>query len=255
MAKQSGLQQNLYVDGMNISGDTQAISKLSGGCAVLEFTGIDKRAFERKGGLRDGGIDATTFFNPGSTDWAVPLIDSGSHEYLRQMPLTDKIVSFFHLQSTDAASLVAKQGTYDGTRAADGALTFNISTVVNGYGLEWGDALTAGVVTHTAADEEASLDGGAATAFGAQAYLHVFDLDGDDVTVAIQSSSDNGAGDAFADIAALTFTEVTASPVAERVQTARDASIERYLRVATTGTFDSVSFAVMVVRNPALVNF
>lgn len=251
MAKQSGLRQGLYVDGLNISGDVQSFSKLGGGCAVLEFTGIDKEAFERKGGLRDGGIDATTFFNPGSLNWASPLVDTGSHALLRQMSLTDKILMFHDLRSGIAAGLVAKEGNYDASRAADGALTIAVSSVANGYGFEWGDALTTGIRTDTTATNGTGLDGGAATAFGAQAYLQLFNLVGAAVVVKIQDSADNVS---FADVAGLTFTSATAAPAAERLQTGRTATIRRYLRVATSGTFTSTSFAVMVVRNATLVD-
>lgn len=243
MTKQSGLRQNLYVDGYDISGDTQSFGKIGGGSAVLEFTGIDKEAFERQGGRRDGGIDAVTYFNP-DTD--------RSHLVLSPMPLTDRIITFFHLQSTDAASLVAKQGNYDPTVAADGALTIAVNAQANGYGLEWGDQLTAGPVTHVAADEEAGFDGAAATAFGLQAYLHVLDFTGTDVTVTVQDSANNAD---WTDLADGAFTEVTTAPFAERISTARDADVRRYLRVATTGTFTSVTFAVMVVRNEIEVLF
>ncbi|HEV7651335.1 MAG TPA: hypothetical protein VGP26_24560 [Actinophytocola sp.] len=252
MGKQSGLRQGLYVDGLNISGDVQTFSKLGGGCAVLEFTGIDKEAFERKGGLRDGGIDAVTYFNPGSLNWATPLVDTGSHALLRQMSLPDKVLTFVDLQSGVAAGMVAKQGTYDATRAADGALTIAVSTVASGFGFEWGDALTSGVRTDTTATNGAGLDGVAATAFGAQAYLQAFNLVGTNVVVKIQDSADNVS---FADVAGLTFTSVTATPAAERLQTGRTATIRRYLRAVTTGTFTSASFAVMVVRNQTQVDF
>lgn len=256
MTKQSGLGDNFYVDGLNISGDTQSISKLGGGPAVLEFTGIDKSAFERKGGLRDGGMDFVTYFNPGPLAFASPLVDTGSHALLRQMPLTDRIVTFFHMQSTDAASLVAKQGTYDGTRAADGALTIAVSAMANGFGLEWGDQLTPGPLTQSGAGNGTPLDSGAATTnFGAQAYLQVFNFVGTSAVVKIQSSSDNAVGDPYADVAGLTFSTVTAAPVAERIQTGRTAAIERWLRVATTGTFSALTFAVMVVRNVTAVDF
>jgi len=246
MAKQTGLRSNIYVDGYNISGDFQAISRMNGGPAPIVTTGIDKEAVERLGGQRDGNLDAVTFFNP-DTDQ--------SHLVLSPLPLADRVLSMFHLQSGETFSLVAKQGNYDPTRAADGSLTVAVNSMANSYGAEWGHALTDGPVTHTEADEEASLDGLAASAFGAQAWLHVFDFTGTDCTIAIQSSSDNGVGDAWADIAALTFTEVTAAPFAERIQTARNAAVERYLRVATTGTFDSITFAVSVTRNQTVVNF
>jgi hypothetical protein len=98
------------------------------------------------------------------------------------------------------------------------------------------------------------MDNGAATAFGLQAYLHVTAFTGTNATFAIQSSSDNGAGDAWAAVTGATFTANTGVGW-ERIQTARDASIERYLRVAATGTFSSVTFAVVVVRNAVTVNF
>lgn len=252
MAKQSGLGDNFYVDGLNISGDTQQISRLGGGPAVLDYTGVDKLAFERKGGLRDGAMDFVTFFNPGALDFADPLVDTGSHALLRQMAITDKIVTYFHVQSGHAASLVAKQGDYNATRAADGGLTIAVTSMANGWGLEWGQALTTGLDTHTGATNGTGLDGLAATAFGAQAYLHAFDFAGTSATVKVQDSADNVS---FADVTGLTFTNVTAAPVAERLQTARDATIRRYLRVATTGTFNPLTFAVMVVRNETEVLF
>lgn len=253
MSKQSGLQQNFYVDGLNISGDTQSIGKMGGGPAVLEFTGIDKLAFERRGGLRDGGMDFVTYFNPGALAFANPLIDTGSHALLRQMPLTDKIVTFFHLQSTDACALVAKEGNYDATRAADGALTIAVNAMANGFGLEWGDALTAGVRTDTVGTNGVGFDGvTVSTAFGAQAYLHVFNLVGTNVVVKIQDSADNVS---FTDVAGLTFTSATAAPAAERIQTGRTATIRRYLRAVSSGTFSSASFAVMAVRNQTAVDF
>lgn len=256
MAKQSGLQQNLYVDGLDISGDTQSFSKLGGGCAVLEFTGIDKLAFERKGGLRDGGITATTFFNPGSLVFANPLVDTGSHALLRQMPLTDRILTFADLQSGVGGAIVAKQGTYDATRAADGALTINVDAMANGFGFEWGDQLTSGKLTQGGAGNGTPLDSGAATTnFGAQAYLQVFNFVGTSAVVKIQSSTDNAVGDPYADVAGLTFTTVTTAPTAERIQTGRTAAIERWLRVVTTGTFSALTFAVMVVRNQTAVDF
>lgn len=250
MAKQNGLRQEFYVSGYDVSGDTQSISRIGGGPAVLEFTSIRDQAFDRKGGQFSGQIQASTYFNPGTLDWASPLLDTGSHELFRAMSSADQLVTFFDIQSGCAASLVAKEGNYEGTRAADGAFTFALDAMsTGGIPLEWGRALTSGIVTDTSASQKTSVDFGAGTSFGAQAFLQVFDFSGTDCTVAIQSSSDNGAGDAFANVTGLIFSSVTSGPTSERVATAAGASIERYLRVATTGTFSSISFAVMVVKN------
>lgn len=255
MAKSSGLGMRFFVDGYDIAGDVQSLS-IRGGPAALDMTGIDKSAVERKGGKRDGGIDATTYYNPGALTVATPLVDTGSHYLLRAMSLSDRVVTAWH-PSGDAATLVAKQGSYDPTLAADGSLTVAITAAANGYGLEWGDSLTVGKATISGAGAQTSVDFAAATTFGAQAWLHVHEFTGTDATVAVQSSSDNGVGDAWANITGLVFDQITTDPQAQRKETARDASIERYLRVnvTTTGGLTSMTFSVFVAKNKTVVTF
>lgn len=245
MAKQSGLRSNIYVDGYNISGDYQAIGRMNGGPAAIVTTGIDKEAVERLGGQRDGNLDATTYFNP-DTDH--------SHLVLSPMPLTDRIISYFHLPSGETFSLVAKQGNYDPTRAADGSLTVAVNSMANNYGAEWGHDMTSGPRTDTAATNGASYDTSASKSFGLQAWLHVFSFTGTDATVKIQDSADNSA---WADLASGAFTQITSAPGAQRIQTARNATVRRYLRVVTvtTGGFSSLVFAVSVTKNEATVNY
>jgi hypothetical protein len=256
MPKQSGLGMRFFVDGYDIAGDVQTCS-IRGGPAVLDLTGIDKSAYERRGGRRDGSMSAVAFWNPGALAIATPLVDTGSQYLLRPITLTDRIVTAYVPSIGDSASLVGKQGNYDTTLAADGALTSTLDVLANGYGTEWGDQLTAGKVTVAGAGALASIDFTAGTTFGAQAYLHVFDFTGTDATVAIQSSSDNGAGDAFSNVTGLVFDSIITDPQAQRKETGRTASIERYLRVnvTTTGGFSSLTFFVMVVKNKTSVLF
>lgn len=245
MAKQSGLRSNIYVDGYNISGDYQAINQMNGGPAVIVTTGIDKEGVERIGGKRDGNLDATTHYNP-DTDHA--------HLVLSPMPLTDRVVSYFHLPSGETFSLMAKQGNYDPTLAADGALTVAVNSAANGYGAEWGNALTNGPVTQTGAAAVAGVDFATSSAFGLQAWLHVFSFTGASITVKLQESSDNAATDAYADVVGGGFVAATARG-AQRIQTARGLTVERWLRVLTTGTFSECTFAVTVTKNQTVVNF
>lgn len=256
MAKTSGLGIRMAIDGYDVAGDVQSFTA-HGGCAVFDMTGIDKEAYERQGGRRDGGMEMVTFANTGALAIATPLVDTGSHYLLRPITLTDRILTAWMPTGTDAVSLVAKQGNYDPTEAADGALTIQLGALANGYGLEWGDQLTAGKVSSTGAGAKPSVDFAAATSFGAQAWLQVFDFDGTDATVAVQSSSDDGGADAFANVTGLVFDQITAGPQAQRKETARTAAIERYLRVnvTTTGGFTSLSFLVVVTKNLTLVNF
>jgi hypothetical protein len=248
MAKQHGLGAGLLVGGADISGDIGAVSRIASPRTVLDLTDITQEAFERALAYKDGAIEFQSWFNPAA---------GRAHPTLSALPREDTAVTYLHRRATQnamAASMVAKQITYDADRQQDGSLSFSTSSQANLYGLEWGNLLSEGVQTFTAADESASVDNGAATAFGLQAYLHVTAFTGTNVTFAIQSSSDNGAGDAWAAVTGATFTANTGVGW-ERLQTARALSIERYLRVVATGTFSSVTFTVNVVRNAVTVNF
>lgn len=245
MTKSSGLAANLYVSGADLSGDMGALSRIGGGPSPLVVTGIDKSAFERIGGPRDGSIEYQAWFNKAA---------GRAHPVLSALPTGDRIITYTHttIIGKPAASLVAKQVNYDPNRGADGSLTIGGQTLGNGYGLEWGNQLTAGKRTDTGATNGSSIDLGSASpgAFGAQFYLHVFSFTGTDATITVQESSDNGGGDPFAAVVGGAFTQVTTAPTYQRIATAA-INVERYLRVvtSTTGGFSSLVFAVMAVRN------
>ena len=248
MSKQTGLGDQLYVGGIDLSGDIGSVDRVGGGPAPLEVTGIDKSGIERIGGVRDGAIAFSSWFNPAA---------GASHDTLSALPTADVHVMYLRGEGIGSAGAccLARQITYDGTRATDGAFSFSVEAQSDGYGVEWGEQLTAGIRSDTAATNGSSLDAGAASANGLQAYLHVFSFTGTSVTVKVQQSSDNGAGDAFADVAGGSFTPVSSAPATERIATASGLAVERYLRVVTTGTFSAASFAVVVVRNATAVVF
>ena len=247
MAKQSGMGDNLYVAGYDLSGDTGSLERIGGGNSPLVVTGINKSAFERIGGLRDAGIDWTSWFNPSAL---------AQHVALSPRPTTDVLVTYFRGTTIGkpAASMVAKQVGYDPTRGEDGSLSFSLNAVANGYGLEWGEQLTAGLRTDTGATAGTAYQytGAATTNFGLQAYLQVKEFDGTDITIKLQESSDN-SGDAYADVVGGGFTQITTgqAPKAQRIATATNLAVEQYLKVTTvtTGGFTTCTFAVMVVRN------
>jgi hypothetical protein len=151
--KQSGLGARCLVGGYDISGDVQALDAVNGSFALLDVTGQLVSAHERIPGLRDGMLGFTTFMNP-----------SGAHPVLSALPTADTLMQFWvppMAIGSPVASLVARQVNYDPTRAADGALTMKTEGQGDGFGLEWGVALTAGVRTDTTATNGASLDQGA----------------------------------------------------------------------------------------------
>lgn len=243
MAKQGGLGDALFIAGYNASGDIQQLGRIGGGPALLNMTGIDKSAMERQGGLRDGAFEMTTFFNHDS-------VTPATHETLSALPRTDVLLTYCRgtTLGDPAASLVGKQANYDPQRGDDGMLTFSVSAQANGYGIEWGSQLTAGVRTDTAATLGTSIDTVASASFGGQAYLQVFAFTGTDATVKIQDSADNST---FADVTSFAFTQITSGPTSERIALANTATIRRYVRVSTvtTGGFTSLKFAVNLVKN------
>jgi hypothetical protein len=239
MGKQTGLGDNLLVDGFNISGDIGSLEAIGGGNEPLVTTGIDKSAMERLGGKRDGRIEFTAYFNP-ATDRAHPV--------LRTLPTTDRIVSYLRgtVLGGEAASLVAKQVGYDGTRGDDGSLTFKTAAQGQGFGLQWGRNL--GAILQGSPGAGSGVDHGAASTFGLQAFLHIVAFTGTSVVVTLQESSDNAVGDPYANVANGAFASASAIG-AQRIATPNNQSIERWLRVITTGTFSSLAFVVVVVRN------
>jgi hypothetical protein len=245
MSKQTGLGDRFYLAGYNLSGDIGSLGRVGGGPAYLETTGIDKSAMERLGGIRDGGIDFTAFFNDSA------IVPIGAHQRLKLLPTTDIIATYVRGSTigVQAASLVAKQIDYAPTRGDDGSLTAAVSTMANGFGLEWGTLLTAAERTDSAPTNGAGVDFAAASTFGLQAYLHVIAFTGTTVTIKLQESSDNAVGDPYADVVGGAFTAVTVGPTSERIATAGNLTVERWLRVVTTGTFSNLAFVVAVARN------
>lgn len=244
MAKETGLGDQLFIGGYDIGGDVSAIGALSTPRETLPSTGITKYANERLFGKRDGHAEFTTYFNK-ATDQ--------EHAALKGLPRTDVHVMYLHgtTLGNEAVGVVGKQLNYDPTRGDDGSLTFGVTVEANAYGLDWLTQLTAGKRTDTAATNGTGVDFLAATAFGFQAYLQVFSFTGTSVTVKLQESSDNGAGDAWTDVSGGAFTAATGR-TAERIQSVSSTlAVERYLRVVTTGTFSSAVFAVGVCKNDA----
>ena len=239
MAKSSGLGDNFYIGGYNLSGDVNSLGNISTPRGILEDTGSDKLALERLLLHKDGLIEFTTFFNDAT---------SQEHDALKTLPTIDVHSAYYRGTTIGnaAASMVAKQNNYDWSRPADGSLMGAVQCQANSFGLEWGQMLTAGVRTDTTATNGSSYDTVASASFGIQAYLQVFSFSGTSCTVTVQDSADNAA---FATIGGLgSFTAATGR-TAERIVSTNTTTVRRYLRVATTGTFSSCAFAVMVVKN------
>jgi hypothetical protein len=250
MTKENGLAAAFWYCGYDVSNDVVAVRELSGGPALLDgVTGIDKQAYERIGGKRTGAQRITTWFNP-----AVGM----AHDRLGNLPTIDVMGIYAHrrVAGRPAHCMIGKQANYDGTRAEDGSLTFDSDIESNAFGGEWATLLTDGKRTDTAATNGTGVDfttpafTGSST-FGAQFYLQAFALTGTSCTVTIEDSADNSS---WATLSGMSFTAFT-GPAYERIMTARNATVRRYLRAVTTGTFTSATFVVAAVRNDVTTVF
>lgn len=248
MPKQNGLGLEYWLSGFDLGNDIREF-KMACPQALHDVTGIDKKAPERIGGLRDGSLDLTVFFNPAA---------GRAHPRFSTLPSTDQLstIAVGTTLGNPVLSAWSKQINYDPARANDGMLTFAAQMQGNGYGFEWGQLLTAGKRTDGGATNGTGLDLGSVSpgAFGAQFYLQVFAFTGTSATVKVQHSDDNGGTDPYADLAGAAFTAVAAAPNWQRVPTAAIA-VKRWLRVVTTGTFSNVQFAVAGARNPVATAF
>lgn len=243
MAKQSGLGDQLFIGGYDIGADINSISSLATPKAVLPATGITQSAQARIPGLADASGEFVSYFNDATGQ---------EHDALKGLPTTD--VHLMYLRGAALGSpafcVVGKQIGYDPQRGDDGSLLINTSLQGSAYAGDWGVQLTAGKVTHSSASNGTSVDlGTGSLSFGWQAYLQVFSFTGTSCTVKLQESSDNGAGDAFADITGGSFTAATGRTVERLASSSATATVERYVRIVTTGTFSSCSFAVVFNRN------
>jgi hypothetical protein len=242
MSKATGLGAGLFVNGVDLSGDTGNVSAIGSSRPTQNVTGIDKSAIERIQLRKNGRIDWGAHWNP-----------TGAHPTLSALPMTDVPVTYAHRQAlgAPAAAMVGKQINYDGNRSAEGEFNLSVLAQSNGYGLEWGQLLTVGIQQLSGAGSSVDFD--AQTLFGLQAYLHVFALDGTDATVAVQDSADGSTG--WTNITGAVFSQVTSAPGSQRLQTARDATVRRHLRVNVSGTFTTIDAAVVVVKNEREVLF
>lgn len=244
MAKSSGLADNLYFGGFDVSGDTRSV-EMGGGPGVIDTTSIDLSAMARVGGTRDGRMNFTSLWNPGAAA-------DDAHAVYSVLPTTD--VNLAYAAGTavgdPAAVITAKQINYDGTRGTDGEFTLDVACQGNGYGLQWGSMQTAGVHDSTGAETLGTVTYATQTLFGGQAYVYVTEFTGTSADIKIEDST--GAG--WNDLPGGAFTTITGVG-SERIATTLTETVDRLTRLDVTGTFTTMSFAVVFVRNETATVF
>lgn len=241
MTKQSAIGSSLLIAKYDVSGDIGALSGTNFGRDVIEVTSIQDVAPYRIAGRKHGEMAFQSYWNTAAGQ-AVPVFQA--------MPTTD-VLSTIAIAATavgdPAASMPAKQLTYDPAYGADGSLTASVNMESTAaVALEWGQVLTTGKQTFASGSVNGtSIDFGAtSTLFGAAAYLHAISLGSGTVTVKVQDSADNSS---FADVTGMAFTAVTTG-TSERVQGAVNATVRRYVRINVSGTYTNLVALVNFIR-------
>jgi hypothetical protein len=240
MAKSAKLGQTLLYHGRDLGGDVGSINNASSPVAFVDVTSISQSAPQRVLTTIDGGINFAAFFNDATGQ---------AHSAFSGLPTTDVIVSWSIGQSQGDAvyTITGKQTAYNYNRGEDGSLVATIDVVTTGaHHPEWMESFTTGQDTSSSAGNSSSRDDGAATSAGIAAVLHVVDIDSGTPTVKIQESSDDGSGDAFADLVTFSAVANGNEPTAERKTVS--GAVERYLRVNVSGTYSNLDYVLAYRR-------
>ena len=241
MAKQSGLGDRLFVNGVDLSGDIGSLGSIGGAKGVMDSTGINSSAKESLLLRGDGTLGFSAYFNDAA---------GASHPTFKALPTTD--VGFLYCRGTTrdnpAAALTAKQSNYDPSLSGDGALTFAISAQASAAApLEWGSQITAGQETHASAGSSTGVVHAAQTAAGCVCFLQFYERASGTPTFTLQDSSDSTNGTDGSWSALGTFsTTGGASSFAERLEIT--GVVEKAIRVTTTGSFSNADFVIAVRR-------
>lgn len=245
MAKQSGLGANLYLGAVDLSGDVGSVSSIASPRGVQVVTGLNKTAEERILTLRDGALAFAGFWNA-AVGAVVPTLNALPRTDVLATVAIPSVAGSFAV-GDPAASLLGKQIDLTTTRGADGSLVLNSQILGNGEALEWGQLLTTGMQTFaTGTVNGTSIDfGDTDTDFGASAYLHVFSVGSGTSTFTVADSANDTD---FTAVTGMAFTAATGA-TSERIETAVDATIRRYVRIQKTGVSTSTVAVVVFVRH------
>ena len=247
MAKKSGIGQQFYLQGVDMSGDVGSLSSIATPRGIQVVTGIDRDAFERILTQTDGAISFSAFLND---------VAGGTHLTLGALPITDVHIMYMTGETLGDPTfcMVGKQVNYDPTRAADGSLTIAVDAKLSaGEPAEWCRMLKSNGTHASATDETGHLvdSGGVQTTKGGVGYLQHFSAASGTVEYDIEDSSDstNGIDGAWANLLAFSDVATPYTPIAERVEVT--GAVEKYVRCSTNGTFTTAVLAMAFRRGTA----
>jgi len=238
MAKESGLNVRLYVEGNDLSGDANSLDGLGYTQEAFDTTTLSQAAVSRISGRADGTVSVSAFYDAASTHIsAVATANSG------KLPTTDQnvMVPMGSAVGSESVSFIARQSDYTVSGSTGSPITVSVSYAIDAVAPSFGAMLTAHDDTFSSAGSGTTVDNSASSASGGAGFLQVFSVGSGTVGFKIEHSSN---GSSWADL--LTF--ATATTVgAQRVTCS--GTINRYVRITTTGTFTNAKIACALIRD------
>jgi hypothetical protein len=238
MAKESGLNVRLYVEGKDMSGSANALSGAGYSQAMLETTPLNTSAATRITGLADGTLSVNGYFD--TSDDAPWAEDSG------KLPSSDAVVlvALSSAVGDPSVGMNAKEGEFNVSRSSGSAISITSTFAGNGMGGEFGEMMTAHDDTHSSAGSGTVVDSGASSSSGGAGYVQVISLGSGSVVVNLQESTSSGGS--YSNFMTFSTVAAAAAPSAERVT--MEGTVQRYIKVVTTGTFSNAKIAVAFAR-------
>ena len=240
MAKESGLNVRLYVEGKDMSGSANALSGAGYSQAMLETTPLNTSAATRITGLADGSLSVNGYFD--DSDDAPWAEDSG------KLPSSD-IVVLVALSSAvgdPSVGMSAKEGEYNVSRSSGSAISIASTFEGNGMGGEFGTMLTAHDDTITSSTSGTAVDDSSSSSSGGSWYYQIiaFSAVGGNArwTANLQHSTNNST---YTDVSSAHVTAIGAA------RTEFTGTLNRYVkhRVVLDASSGSITFAISYVRN------
>lgn len=231
MAFAHGKGAGVFVADFDLSGDlTQYNWSKSRQLVDVTTFGNDNRVF--LAGIGEGRISVQGVWNPSVSDIELIAIDGVETVITASPTAATAIGDRAHMVNGLLENFQPRAPVNDAVRFSSG-----VTASAGAY---------PGVILHhnnqeSSADDFASVDGAAQSSNGATAFLHVTQFSGTDATVTIEDSSNDstfGSLVAFTQVTGTTSEKVTAS-----------GTVERYARVALTGTFTTITFVVAFARH------
>jgi hypothetical protein len=242
MAKTSGLNVRLYVDGNDLSADANSLGAVGYTNTLYDIPTLDSAAMKRLIGTVDGTVTVNGWFdNRANGIHATFTSNSG------KLPTADvnALIPLGSAVADPCLGLVAKEAEYNTDSASGTALAVTSSFSIDGYAPSFGEMLTAFDDTHSSAGSGTVVDSGAATTNGGTGFLQVISVASGSVVVNLQEATSSGGS--YSNFMTFSTVASAGAPTAEVLT--MEGTVQRYLKVTTTGTFSNAKIVVGFSRS------